>query len=317
MQKILVTGGTGFLGRNLVPVLIREGFDVVVVGKADGDLLFIDGAKYLLEQTQPDIIIHAAGFNGNIEMNMSKHAEIFYQNTIMALNLYKAAEDCESVKEIYPILASCAYSDKSMFFLETDYILAGAPDPTVYGHGYAKRNLYLASQFSTKKSYPVCITTMYGPNDPGFDIPGKSKVLNTLIGRFVTAKLTGRPYIKILGTGKAARQFIYIDDAVEYLAEYINAEKTDTINIKHIATDTDIPIYDLVQILTRVIGYKGEVLWDNDSSKDGVLAKKLESCYYRLKSGCGPSSDPYYSGFTKLEEGIQKTAAWYEEKLRG
>lgn len=258
-------------------------------------------------------VIHCAGFNGGIEFNRQFPADIFYNNTVMGLNVIDMCRQFE-VPKVLSVVASCAYPEyiyeggecKLNDEMYADEFLDLPPNDTVACHGYAKRNLQLASQFYAQqyglRATTACITTMYGPGDSFH--PMRTKVLGALIAKFTNAAIEEHESVTLWGTGSAKREFIYVDDAAEALVRSFGGPYEDSTKPINIGTGFEYSIKELANMIAKIIGYKGKILWD-ESKPDGQLRKRLY-----MDSDIGFSLTP-------MEQGIEETIRYYITNVYG
>lgn len=302
-----MTGSEGFFGKYICRAVEKHGGTVVklpcFVDLRDYRDLYnkISGHDYI------DAIIHAAGRNGGISYNIQYPATIFHDNTLMGLNIINAAHECE-IPNIMSVVASCAYGDYGESGpdpLRENWFTAGFPNETVACHGLAKRNLQFASHFYNKQygltATTACVTTLFGPGD-SFDLY-KTKVLGALIKKFVDAKDEGKSSVQLWGTGKARRQFIYVETAADLLVRLLPIYKNCTQPV-NISTDDDISIRDLAELIAEIVGFDGEIEWDY-TKPDGQLRKRL--CNKTMLELLGENC--YESNF---EEELRKTIEYYK-----
>lgn len=322
-KKVLVTGGTGFIGKWLIDELNSHnaitysiGNDLSINAKYTRycDLLDDQRLDNILKEGF-DYIFHLAGYNGGIKFNMEKPAGVFIANTLMAMNIITSAM-FSGVQKIVSTVTSCGYPFEEYFdedydvygwrptevMIENSY-LNGPPHETVACHGYAKRNLQLASYYANKEyglnAVCVCPTTVYGPGD-NFD-PDYSKVMGGLIYKFVKAKQENSNSVTLWGTGAAQREFIYVEDAGKYI--YLSLLKYNNSSMPlNIGSGQEISIKELAEKVAKAVKYNGKIEWDT-SKPDGQLRKCLDRT--RQEQILGKIE------LTPLDEGIQKTVDWY------
>lgn len=325
---MLVTGGSGFLGRLLVGELTRLGALAWGVGH-QWDLTDPTRAEDLVMAARPDYVFHLAGYNGGIAFNLARPAEIFRRNTLMALNLFDALARKSLVKKVLSVVASCAYDDVTACFdpdlgipfgslrelRESDHgvlreeedFLAGAPHESVAGHGYAKRNLQLASGFYAKQygldAVCVCPTTLYGPGD-SWD-PARTKLVGALVRRFADAADAGDPAVTCWGSGRPLREFLYAPDCARLLPEVLLRYGDNDLPL-NLGTGQERTVAELAAEVAGAAGYCGRTLWDR-GMPDGQLRKRLDTT--RLASLL--TFEP-----TPLREGLRRTVADYR-RARG
>ena len=187
-KKILVTGGTGFLGSAICKNIEDKGGIAIPLKSEEVNLLNLESIIQFMAASKPDYCIHAAGYNGGIEFNRMYPADIFYSNTIMGLNLHHACQYM-NVKKVLSIMTSCAYPDTGMEFLKEETFWEGLPNKTIRAHGIAKRTLQTAAESYNEQyelnAVTVCVTNLYGPKDT-FNLV-RTKVVGALIRKFVEA----------------------------------------------------------------------------------------------------------------------------------
>lgn len=309
---VMITGGTGFLGSWLADVLIKEYgvSSVITVGLDHVDLTYREDAGCIFDKYRPKYVFHLAGYNGGIKFNQKFPADIFYQNTVMGLNVidwcYRAG-----VEKVVSVVASCAYPAQ---IPEYDYgemgkppytscepcdFFAGEPHYTVACHGYAKRNLQLASQFYREqydlKAVCVCPTTLYGPRD-SVD-PDRTKVVGAMVKRFVDAVDDGLNEVRCWGNGRARRELLYVEDAARRIAEAMLEYDNSNLPL-NLGSGREVSVRTIAELAADAAGYNGRILWGS-ASQNGQPAKKLV--------------DPKANSQTSLEDGIAKTVAYYRE----
>lgn len=313
-SRILVTGGTGFFGQHLVKVLKSDyGCKYVVVGsRATGDLTDTRSSPLLFRLARDtgrpfDLVFHLAGYNGGIKFNLENPADIYHNNTMMAMNIL---DECLAfgVTKVVSVVASCAYPHHFSLLAEQDF-LDGPPHESVACHGYAKRNLQIASALYRKQynlmAVCACPTTLYGPGDK-FD-PENSKVVSSLIAKFVKAKRENSPTVELWGTGTPMREVMYVEDAARLLVETMLYYDVSDIPL-NLGSGQELSIYDLATLIATTVGYTGQLIWDC-SKPDGQRRKRLE-----LTRMFGYLRHQSYN-ITPLADGLARTVKWYEENL--
>lgn len=300
---VLITGQTGFLGTQLFRLFVQRGYDVVVPDKRY-DLKNAGEVKSLFDEYYPEIVIHAAALCGGIKANRNRPAEFFYDNMMMGLNVLDRSYR-SGVSKFVQIGSVCSYPlEGEMPFKEED-LWSGYPELTNAAYGVSKRALLTLCQ-SYRQQYDMnCIylmpVNMYGPGDD-FQTED-SHVIPALIRRITRACQNETDAISLWGTGKATREFLYVEDCAEAILQATQKyNKPEPINI---ATGEEISIADLANLISELIGFKGKILWDA-SMPDGQPRRLFDTSKAKQEFG--------FQAKTFLREGLKKTImAYYEE----
>lgn len=303
-KTIVVTGGAGFLGSAVVRHLLKRGVAperVVVVRRRDFDLVHEDQVKRLYDTHRPDIVIHLAAVVGGIGANRKHPGKFYYQNLMMGALLMEHAR-LASIQKFVAIGTICAYPKFTPVPFREDDLWSGYPEETNAPYGIAKKNLLVQAQayrseygFNAVYLLPV---NLYGPGD-NFD-PETSHVIPALIRKCVEAVERGQSSVEIWGTGKATREFLYIEDAAEGVV--LATERLDTSDPVNLGAGFEISIRDLAQLIARLTGFTGELVW-NTSQPDGQPRRSLETSRAEKLFG--------FKARTTFEEGLARTIDWY------
>lgn len=304
-MRTLVTGASGFLGRHLVHALLDRGADEVVAchherpgPEPDGcavvrcDLGDRESTLALFRRVRPARVYHLAGFNGGILFNRRLPFAIFEANTRMALNVLSAAVESGCGK-VLSAVASCAYPDDPVFesdgplgraafthdgVLREGLFLDGRPHPSVACHGYAKRNLLLASAFAREQygldASCVCPTTLYGEWDE-FSAD-RAKVVGAMVRRFVAAADDGTRAVRCWGTGRERRELLYAPDCARMMVEAMDAW-SDGSRPLNLGSGQEVSTAELAALVAQTAGYYGAIEWDGSSHLRGQARKLLSS----------------------------------------
>ena len=301
-MKVLVIGSHGFLGKHVKTLLEKQNNHVVheITGKNHVDITQYDSLNEFLSESRPDILINCAAFVGGISYGYKYPAKMLYENSSMAINLYKASTKHKIKKLINPI-SNCAYPGNLSTYKE-EYFFDGPPDESVYNYGISKRlyvqlgkSFYEENNFS---SVNVVVSNMYGPHDH-FDIE-RSHALGAIIKKVYDAKKNNKNKVQIWGTGKPIREWLYVEDGAEALIKCINLGSGH--HFFNVGVKKGISIIELAKIIKEKIGWNGE--FELDISKpDGVYEKKVDGYLGETKLGWKPK--------TNLYDGIQTTVDWY------
>jgi GDP-L-fucose synthase len=308
-RRVTVTGGAGFLGKAVVARLASSGAaDVFVPRSANYDLRTIDGVRDALRDGRPEVVIHLAAVVGGIGANRENPGRFFYENAIMGIQLMEQAR-LAGVTKFVTIGTVCAYPKYTPVPFHEDDLWNGFPEETNAPYGIAKKMLLVQGQayrqqygFNVIHLIPV---NLYGPGD-NFD-PRSSHVIPALIKKCVDAREAGQSAIEVWGTGSASREFLYVDDAAAGIV--LAAERYDGPEPVNLGVGSEITIRDLIDLIVRLTGFRGEVQWD-PTKPDGQPRRALDTSRARELFG--------FSSAMGFEEGLRRTIAWYEgQRLPG
>lgn len=295
---LLITGGTGLLGsaiRKIQP-------DAIFLSRADGDLRDRSVAERLLKEIRPVQIVHLAGLVGGVKVNAANNSRFFEDNALINTAVLSAARSLR-IQRLVSLLSSCAFPLFPDRATTEDDLQASLPYDGNAGYGYAKRMLDIHTRLVAKeegwKWTTLTPVTLYGPRD-SFD-PEAGHVVGSLIRRCWDAKTTGTPYV-VWGSGRAVRQFVFVDDVARIAVDALrrNLDSTTTI----IAPDAGITVQTLAETIAAVMGYTGPILFDHNQP-EGVPVKRLRSMTF---SGRFPDRR-----FTSLRNGLDATVRWFME----
>lgn len=306
--KILVTGGNGFLGSNVVKELIADGVprsNISTPHSSELDLRKWEDCKKAVEGQQ--LVIHLAAVVGGIGANREHPGKFFYENLMMGVQLMEAARTGGVVKFV-AVGTVCAYPKFTPVPFKEDDLWNGYPEETNAPYGLAKKMLLVQAQayraeygFNAIYLLPV---NLYGPGD-NFD-PKSSHVIPALIKKIHEAKEADSPFVEVWGTGGASREFLYVEDAAKGIVlaakEY---DKPDPVNL---GSGTEITIKNLVELIGRLMDYKGEIRWDS-SKPDGQPRRMLDVSRAKKEFG--------FKAKTTFEDGLRRTIDWYLGQKKG
>ncbi|RMI03368.1 MAG: GDP-L-fucose synthase, partial [Calditrichaeota bacterium] len=301
-KRIMVTGGEGFLGRYVVAELQQQGVDQIFIpSHREYDLTQQPDVVRAYEDGQPDIVIHLAAKVGGIGINREKPGEFFYDNLMMGALLMEYARQA-GVEKFVSIGTICAYPKFTPVPFKEENLWDGYPEETNAPYGLAKKMLLVQGQayrqqygFNAIYLLPV---NLYGPGD-NFD-PRSSHVIPALIKKCVDAVERGDRQIVAWGTGRASREFLYVEDAARAIVlatERYN--KPDPVNI---GAGMEITIKELIHLIAELTGFKGEIVWDT-SKPDGQPRRSLDTSRAWQEFG--------FRAQTDFREGLRRTIEWY------
>src|SRR5437762_67965 len=275
-RRVVVTGGTGFLGRRLVQRLrTLPCAEVYGLGRDDYDLRTASGIVRLYSETRPELVIHLAAVVGGIGANRERPAEFFYENLMMGAQLIHHGWRMHVPKIViagtvcaYPKLVPVPFSEHDLW--------NGYPEETNAPYGLAKKMLLVQSQaYRDQYGYNSIFllpVNLYGPGD-NFD-PRSSHVIPALILKCVDARHSGADSIEVWGDGSATREFLYVDDAAD--AILLAAERYDSSDPVNVGSGSEISIKDLIGKIAAVTGFTGRVVWDT-SKPNGQPRRQLDT----------------------------------------
>lgn len=306
-KRVLVTGGAGFLGSFLVEELVRAGaspVDITVPRSRDKDLRVWENCVDVVEGK--DIVIHLAASVGGIGFNQENPATLFFDNAIMGIQLMEAARR-GGVGKFVQLGTICAYPKFTPVPFREEELWNGYPEETNAPYGLAKKMLLVQAQayrqqygFNAIYLLPV---NLYGPRD-NFD-PRSSHVIPALIRKFVEAKESGEDSVTLWGTGKATREFLYVEDAARGIR--LAAERYDGPEPVNLGAGFEISIMDLALLIKELTGFDGRLVWDT-SKPDGQPRRMLDTSRAKEKFG--------FEARTDFREGLKRTIEWYIESRK-
>jgi len=307
-ERVVVTGGEGFIGSFVVEKLRERGCRQIFVPRSrEYDLREKEQACRLLEQTRPDIIIHLAAVVGGIGVNRRHPGRFFYENAMMGLNTIECARQ-RGIKKFVCIGTICSYPKFTPVPFKESEFWNGYPEETNAPYGLAKKMLYVQLQayrqeYGFNGTY-VTPVNLYGPRD-NFDLE-TSHVIPALIQKFVEAKHSGTSKVVVWGTGEPTREFLYVEDAAEGIL--LAAEKYNKPDLVNLGSGKEIRIRELADRIRSLVGYEGEIEWDT-TKPDGQPRRRLDTSRAWDEFG--------WRATTTLEEGLRCTIHWYLENSKG
>ena len=305
-KKILLTGGDGFLGKYVWQQLLKKGVvpeDIRIPQHIQNDLRIRENCDQAVKGM--DLVIHLAATVGGIGFNRRNPGVLFYDNMIMGTQLMDAAYRY-GIEKFIQIGTVCAYPKFTTVPFREDELWSGYPEETNAPYGIAKKALLVMAQayreqYGLNAIYLLPVN-LYGPGD-NFD-PEDSHVIPSLVRKCIEAVISGSGEITVWGTGKATREFLYVEDCARGIVQA--ARHYDDPEPVNLGSGEEISIRDLVDLIARISGFEGKINWDR-SRPDGQPRRSLDT-ERAAKFG--------FAAQVGLEDGLIRTVQWYK-KNRG
>jgi len=300
MKKILITGSKGFLGQHLVERL-KDNYELITPSSSELNMMDVIDLHNHLFRSKPDTIIHLAAVCGGIGANQKSPADFFVKNSLMSLNVLSMSHH-HKINKLITLGSVCSYPKFTEVPFKEENIWNGYPEETNAPYGIAKKSLLVGCQAYNEQYgsnfLHLIPVNMYGEYD-NFD-PDSSHVIPALFKKLIEAKENNSPSVEVWGDGSASREFLYAGDcakAIHLALETYNSP--DPINI---GTGKEILIKDLVHVMSEVVGFEGEIIFDS-SKPNGQPRRCLDT------SKAEKEFD--FKAETSLKEGLEKTYNWY------
>ena len=303
-KRILVTGGAGFLGKHVVKKLEDRGCESIFVPRSkDYDLVDMQAVKQLYRDARPNVVIHLAGRVGGIGANLRNAGRFFYENLMMGVQMMEQGR-LFGLDKFVAIGTICAYPKFTPVPFKEEDLWNGYPEETNAPYGLAKKMLLVQSQayrqqygFNSIYLLPV---NLYGPGD-NFD-PDSSHVIPALIKKTMDAIDEGARRIEVWGSGKASREFLYVEDAAEGIV--LATERYDKPDPVNLGAGFEISIKELAELICELAGFEGDIEWDT-SRPDGQPRRCLDTSRAKAEFG--------FEAKTDFREGLRRTIEWYRK----
>ncbi len=302
-RRVVVTGGSGFLGSYVVEQLHARGArDVAVPRRTEHDLRRMADVERMYRDFRPEIVIHLAAVVGGIGANRQRPGEFFYDNLMMGVQLLEIARQ-RGVEKFVSIGTVCAYPKFTPVPFKEDDLWNGYPEETNAPYGLAKKMLLVQGdayrqQYGFRSIFLLPVN-LYGPRDH-FD-PSVSHVVPALIKKCLDAREAGAAEIVVWGDGTPTREFLYVEDAAEGIV--LAAERYDNPEPLNLGSAFEISIRDLVYLIAEVTRFSGRIRWDT-SQPNGQPRRKLDTSRAHQAFG--------FRARTDFREGLRRTVEWYE-----
>ena len=306
-KRVVVTGGSGFLGRHVVQALEARGSTVLVPRKARFDLTREPDVERMYAEMRPQIVVHLAAVVGGIGANRASPGRFFYDNVMLgALTMEHARR--HGVEKFVGVGTICAYPKHAPVPFVEDDLWNGYPEETNAPYGIAKKMLLVQGQAYRQQygfnAIHVLPVNLYGPHD-NFD-PGSSHVIPALIRKCLEAVDRGADEVICWGTGNATREFLFVGDCAEAIAHA--TERYDDPAPVNIGAGFEISIRDLAQLVAELTNFDGRLRFD-PSKPDGQPRRMLDTSRARQCFG--------FASTTDFRTGLQRTIDWYRAHREG
>lgn len=302
-DRIIITGGAGFVGTFVVDILKAKGFkNIFVPRRKDFELTHESDVQRLYREQKPDVVLHLAAEVGGIGANRDNPGRFFFANLAMGMHLMEQAR-INKIKKFVQIGSICAYPKFTPVPFQESELWNGYPEETNAPYGVAKKALLVMAQ-SYRQQYGLNAiyllpVNLYGPAD-NFH-PHSSHVVPALIRKCVEARLARAKSITAWGTGKVSREFLYVEDCAQGIV--LALEKYNSPEPMNLGSGREITIKDLTELVAKLSRFEGQIIWD-PTKPDGQPRRCLDVS--RAKESIG------FTAKTSLEAGLKKTIDWFE-----
>jgi GDP-L-fucose synthase len=306
MNRLVVLGGTGFLGQHVMRLLRDQGFDAVSLSRREGyEMSDLTALTARLRDEQPAAVINCAAHVGSVQYVLRHAADVIRDNMQIIMNVYEAVKRaCPSTTVIHPI-SNCSYPGAANIHYEPDW-QAGPVHDSVLAYGAPRRMIHAFAE-SYRRQYAIrsvnwLIANAYGPGD--YLDPDRVHALNGIIIRLIKAQRAGERTFAIWGTGKPIREWCYVEDAARIMVQSVGMdEQVPPLNL---AQNKGYSIAEIARMVASILEFEVELVFDTRYA-DGAPFKILDDRLFRAKY-------PNFE-FTPLERGIRNTIAYYRSAL--
>lgn len=301
MQRILVTGATGFLGKRVCRKLEARGAEFMRTSLGLGvDLECSRETIDLFHSTQPDVVLNCASYVGGIQFGYEFPADLFLRNIRMVVNLLEAAQKV-GVKRLVNPISNCTYPAQATSFHEDSW-WDGPLHESVLVYGFVRKASWVGTWAYAKQfgldSLNLIMSNMYGPEDHFNE--ARSHALGALIMKFVRAKRNGDPRVIVWGTGKPVREWLHVDDGAEAMLRAVDAAPS--LEPVNVGVGKGISVLDLAWMVKEYVGYEGEIVLDH-TKPDGALYKTIDGTRGEKLLAWRPEIN--------FRDGVRETVSWY------
>ena len=305
-EKIMVAGGTGFLGKRVVKMLKERGYSFVTASLIlDTDFRNKSQTEKFFRKEKPSVLVNCAAFVGGIKFGLEHEGEIYYNNTLMNLNLFECARKFRVKRVVNPI-SNCSYPDVDNKEFKEDEWWDGFLHRSVLVYGFVKKGTWVLST-AYRKQYGLdvvnlIVPNMYGSGDHFDEV--RSHALGALVMKICKAKKENLSEVVVWGTGKPIREWLFVDDCVEAFLRSLKIPPIDKpINI---GRGEGVSISKLANLIKEAVGYNGKLIYDT-SKPDGAP--------YKIMNVDKMKSVFKWTPPTNIKKGIKKTVEWYYKNI--
>ena len=301
-DKILVTGGTGLIGKAIQKISINYNYEFLFIGSKDCDLTNFDETLEYFNKIKPDYVLHLAACVGGLFKNMNHKVEMYEKNIQINNNVLKSCH-LVNVKKVISCLSTCIFPDKTSYPIDEMMLHNGPPHDSNDAYAYAKRMLEIQSKAYQQQygSNFICIipTNIYGSHD-NYSLED-GHVIPSLIHRCYLNKQNNEKFV-VRGTGKPLRQFIYSEDLAKLILWSLDKYNSKDSIILSVNEKDETSIENVARLIARSYNYEDNIVFD-DSFSDGQYKKTANNA--RLMNLIKDFE------FTKIENGIKLSVDWF------
>jgi GDP-L-fucose synthase len=300
-RKVLVTGGSGFVGSNLLPLLKSTGCQLVSPSHCDYDLTEQAEVRRMLGDHKTDLVFHLAARAGGALANREHPAEFCYANLMMGTTMIEESRRA-GVRKFVTLIGACSYPEFAPSPIRETELFNAPPHQESAPYSLAKAmSAVLARSYRRQHGFNAIVLVpgnIYGPHD-NFDL-NNSHVIPALIRKFIDARDAGEPNVVAWGSGRPTRDFVYVEDVCRAIV--IAMQNYDDGDLINLSSGRTITIRELTETVAGLVGFRGKVTWDS-SKPEGQLHKVVDVTRMKELLGCECS--------TPLREGLRKTIEWF------
>jgi len=306
-KRVLIPGGVGFLGSYVVRLLEEKPCKLLIPSHREYDFRKAEDIEKILKETKPDIIINLAARVGGIGLNREAPGELFYDNLMIGTQFTEYSRRY-GVDKFVGVGTVCCYPKYTEVPFREEDLWKGYPEETNAPYGLAKKMQWVQSMAYRQQygfnSIFLIPTNLYGPGDKS-DLES-AHVIPAIIRKCLTAKEKGEDHVVLWGTGKASREFLYVEDCAEAIA--LAAERYNKSDPVNLGSGMEITIRELAEKIKGIVGFGGHIRWDKEKP-DGQPRRCLDVSKARKEFG--------FQAKTDFDLGLRRTIEWYKKQSKG